>query len=567
MKSNRIREFIDVLLRAGRGDTSVVLEVPEASRDEMDLLAKAINKLVESVRKKNSINDQRERFLNSIIDQNPHPIWISDNRGTLVRINQACCKLLHVEVDEVKGRYNILADNIVEEQGNLPLVRSVFEEGRIARFSIEYDTAQLKRLRLEQTNRVSLEVTISPVRDESGAITNAIIMHNDITESKRLQEQLLHSRKMQAVGQLAGGIAHDFNNMLAVILGYSELIKSKLSSDSVIWDDLLEIEKAARHSKDVTNQLLSFSRKQVISPKVMDLNNQIMQVQKALSLLIGEDISLRFVPGKGLGKIRFDPSQIDQILFNLAANARDAMPTGGELTIETASIEIDDKHVQSDVEGAPGRYAVMAVSDTGAGMDEAMISRIFEPFFTTKAVGRGTGLGLATIYGIVKQNGGLIGVHSELGHGTTFKIYLPRAAEEDDLTREDGESTPAVRAARILLVEDDEMVRKLTFSMLERLGHTVVVAATPSECLKIAGNADVSFDLLITDVVMPEMSGVELRDRFKAMRPEMRVLFVSGYTANIVVHHGVLDDETTLLLKPFTLQDLSRKIGEVLEGT
>jgi two-component system cell cycle sensor histidine kinase/response regulator CckA len=509
---------------------------------------------------------KREDFLNNVIDQNPHPIWVSDDKGTLIRINQACCELLCIEADEVKGKYNILKDNLVEEQGHLPLVQSVFEEGKIVYFTLEYDTAQLAQLRLNQTTRVSIEVTISPVRDESGKITNAIIVHNDVTERKRLQEQLLQSRKMQAVGQLAGGVAHDFNNMLAIILGYSELIKSKISADDCNWHNVLEIEKAARHSRDITNQLLAFSRKQVVEPKILDVNCQILRLRKTLSLLLREDIRFTFNPEVNLWKIRFDPSQIDQVIVNLAANARDAMPTGGDLTIETANTEFDDEYCQTHIECTPGQYILLVVRDTGAGMDEETLSRIFEPFFTTKTMGKGTGLGLATVYGIIKQNDGLIYVDSEPGHGTTFKIYIPRVMEKSDLKQEKQEPIPFVRSARILLVEDDVMVRRLTSIMLEKIGHKVEIAETTSDCLSIIEKAEQPIDLLIADVVMPEMSGVELGNKIKAIYPAIKMLFISGYTENIIAHHGISDGEVPLLLKPFTLDDLARKIQEVLES-
>jgi two-component system, cell cycle sensor histidine kinase and response regulator CckA len=388
----------------------------------------------------------------------------------------------------------------------------------------------------------------------------------DITKRKQMEEQLMQARKMEGIGQLAGGVAHDFNNMLSVILGYAELIKARLPHNDPSVKGILEIEKAATHSRDITRQLLAFSRKQIIAPKPVDLNELITNTKTTLARLIGEDIDLRFYPGQDLWQIKFDPAQIDQILINLAVNARDALPDGGKLTIETANVSLDEAYSQNHHEFNPGHYVQLTVSDNGVGMDQATLAHIFEPFFTTKDVGEGTGLGLATIYGIVKQNDGDITVYSEPGLGTTFKIYFPKIVEDDEKVEEIKDAVEDAATGTILLVEDDEMVRGMTTAVLEALGYTVLVAETPLEAVTMCEKQDISIDLLVTDVVMPGMNGPELRDKIDAIRPGIKTLFMSGYTTNVIVHHGVLDDDMHFIQKPFTLKLLQQKIRNALEN-
>jgi two-component system, cell cycle sensor histidine kinase and response regulator CckA len=409
------------------------------------------------------------------------------------------------------------------------------------------------------------------LRDDLGQPIGMWAIVRDITERRRaedekerLESQLLQAQKMESVGRLAGGVAHDFNNMLSVILGYAELIKGRLPVGDPHLKDILAIEKAAGHSRDITRQLLAFSRKQIIEPRLMSLNDQIASSQNTLARLIGEEIELRFYPEKDLQRINFDPTQVDQILVNLVVNARDAMPDGGRLTIETANIRLDAFYCQAHLGFKPGDYVLLAVSDDGVGMDKELQSHLFEPFFTTKIVGEGTGLGLATVYGMVKQNGGFINVYSEPGQGTTFKIYIPGVVEEEAKTEEIEEARVAYGSGRVLLVEDEEMVREIAKEILEEIGYTVLVAGTPHAALSLCENQGTRIDLLLTDVVMPGMSGVELKKRIEVIRPGIKVLFMSGYTSNVIAQRGVLEKGVHFIQKPFRMKDLARKVREAI---
>ncbi len=420
---------------------------------------------------------------------------------------------------------------------------------------------------------VWLEETCTFQRDDNGKPIGILLAGRNITERKKAEQerdklaaQLLQSQKMETVGRLAGGVAHDFNNMLNVILGYIDLAKMRLTMENPIYTDLLEIEKAATRSRDLTAQLLAFSRKQIISPKVVNLNALIAETQKTITRLIGEDIDLKFYPAGDLWAIKFDPVQIEQILINLAINARDAMHKGGKLVIETSNIAVDSTFCDSHMEIVPGDYVRLTVSDTGSGIDRANLPYVFEPFFTTKEFGKGTGLGLATVYGIVKQNDGFISVYSEPGQGSTFKIYLPRTSEELIAAPRAPEAPVRSGSGTILLVEDDEMVLKMVSDMLEALGYMVIASESPVDALSLCEKGVTPIDLVITDVVMPQMSGKELRDKLIAFNPEMKILFMSGYTSNIIAQHGVLEEGMQFIQKPFSISLLAEKIRQMLAG-
>jgi nitrogen-specific signal transduction histidine kinase len=389
----------------------------------------------------------------------------------------------------------------------------------------------------------------------------------DLTERQRLEERFLQAQKMEAVGQLAGGVAHDFNNLLTVILGYSDLLAAKLDPGSLQFEELDEIRKAGERAASLTRQLLAFSRQQVLERKVLDVNDMIAQTEKMLGRLIGEDVELVTVLDSALNRVFADAGQLEQVIMNLAVNARDAMPRGGRLTIETANVEIDEAYARLHATVRPGSYVMIAVSDTGVGMNGETLAHMFEPFFTTKGRGKGTGLGLATVYGIVKQSGGSVWVYSEVGKGTTFKIYLP-------LVEEGGEAEPVpaaepaslVGSETVLLVEDEEPVRALSRSILESYGYTVLEAASGKDGLDVAGHYPRPIHLVLTDVVMPEMGGSDMASRLEALRPGVCVLYMSGYTDDAVFRNELLEKGRVFLQKPFTPETLARKVREALGG-
>ena len=406
-----------------------------------------------------------------------------------------------------------------------------------------------------------------PIRDDAGRLTHYAGVAQDITERRRLEGQFRQAQKMEAVGRLAGGVAHDFNNLLTIINGYSELALERLHPDDPLRSSIEEITKAGGQAASLTRQLLAFSRQQVLAPRVLDLNALVADVEKMLRRLIGEDIDLVMVPGAELGRVKADPGQIEQILVNLAVNARDAMPEGGKLVIETANVEIDDAYARSHPVVTPGRYVMLAMSDTGTGMDAATQAHIFEPFFTTKEHGKGTGLGLSTVYGIVKQSGGFVWVYSEPGLGSTFKIYLPLVEDAaESVPGPEARELPFGGSETILLVEDEEAVRTLASRILQERGYRVLESASPDDALQIAEHHQEPIALLLTDVVLPKMSGRKIAEHLTLLRPSMKVLYMSGYTDDAIVRSGVLEANTAFLQKPFTPSGLARKVREVLDA-
>ena len=423
-------------------------------------------------------------------------------------------------------------------------------------------------------NTLALLTSKIPLRNSNGEIKGVLGTYYDITdlksaeaEKEKLQSQLLQAQKMEAVGRLAGGVAHDFNNLLTVITGYSELLLQKVGKESDIFRDVEEIKRAGERAAALTQQLLAFSRKQVIEPKVLDLNLLMANLGKMLVRLIGENIHLEMVSGKDLGWVKVDPGQFEQVLINLAVNARDAMPDGGTLIIETANVELNEEYcAQRPYEIHPGWFVRLAVSDTGHGMTKETSEHIFEPFFTTKEKGKGTGLGLSMIYGAVKQSGGSIEVYSEAGTGTTFKIYLPMVESDDSEPRESRLAVELPTGSEtLLLVEDEDVVRGLAVRILGDLGYRVMQARNGDEAIAMAKKYSDRIDLLLTDVVMPGMSGAELAKQLAPHHPEMKVLFTSGYTDDAISRHGVLDEGVSFIGKPYTPSALARKVREVLD--
>ena len=530
-------------------------------KDRLVRLGPALLEALERARQREALRTQ-ERLLRQIIDANPSLIFVKDWNGRFVLVNQATAQVYGTTVESLVGKTDADFNPNVEEIAHfLRHDRDVMSSGQpkiIAEEPVTNPTTG--DTRWFQTIKV-------PLRSPAEGTATLLGVATEITERKRLEEQLLQSQKMEAVGQLAGGVAHDFNNILTAIVGYTDLLAAELASNVRQLEDLEEIRKAARRAAALTRQLLAFSRKQVLEPRIIDVNSVVLNLDKMLRSLISENIELKTDLADNLGAARADPNQIEQVIMNLAINARDAMPDGGTVTIETGNVTLDDAYAAQHVSVIPGEYVMLAVSDTGCGMDEKTQSRIFEPFFTTKPAGRGTGLGLSTVYGIVKQTGGNIWLYSEPGKGTTFKIYLPAiAALPEDIGKVAPAEAPRRGAGTVLVVEDDEQLRRLTHRALDAQGYTVLVADRGATALDIARRHKGEIDLLLTDVIMPDTNGRKLAETIQAARPGMRVLYMSGYPDGAIASHGMLEPGVAYLAKPFTTDAITRRVREVLEA-
>ena len=476
---------------------------------------------------------------------------ISDD-SRILWVNRANLKWLQKQEAEIIGRkcYEVRYNR--QEPCSYCAVRKVFESGEPQQATITVSSGRI------------IEIRAFPIR-EGGRITSVIEVGTDRTDYKRLEAQYLQAQKMEAVGRLAGGVAHDFNNMLSIINGYAELLFERMDAADPLRAHVTRIIEAGRRSVLLTQKLLALSRKQTLQPEVVDLNGLLRDMEDMLRRIIGEDIKLRLMLTPDLARVLVDPTQVEQVILNLVVNARDAMPQGGQLLLETANVELDEAYARAHEGVMPGSYVMLAVSDTGCGMTAETMSKIFDPFFTTKPRGQGTGLGLAMVHGIVRQSGGNICVYSEVGRGTTFKIYFPQSEESfaaAGIAR--GEAAARGRGEKILVVEDETPLLELMLEVLGRLGYRAQAARGPIEALAMVEKGLIEPDLVITDVVMPEMNGKVLVERLRQMRPNLKVLFISGYTDNVIVHHGVLDEDAPFLQKPFRVQELARKLESIL---
>jgi two-component system cell cycle sensor histidine kinase/response regulator CckA len=480
-------------------------------------------------------------------------------QGVILTWNHGAERMYGYSAEEAIGQSILVLSPVAQPVEGSRLLKMV-ERGEAVE---QFETARAKK----DGTQIQVAITLSPIKDSDGDVVGVSSVARDITESKHLEEMFRKSQKMEAVGLLAGGIAHDFNNLLSVIIGYSEMLLDSTQNDIKMHSRCEEIKKAGDRAASLTRQLLAFSRQQVLEPKVLNLNTVVLETGKMLKRLIGEDIELLTTLDSTLGSVKVDPGQVEQIIMNLVVNARDAMPDGGKIVIETSNAELDDKYAHLHPPLRAGRYVLLAVTDTGTGMDQQTQSRIFEPFFTTKELGKGTGLGLATVYGVVKQSGGYIWVYSELGHGSVFKAYLPRVDEAVQQCRP-SESAPQlfIGTETVLLVEDEESVRVLTRTLLEETGYTVIEASNGIDALEVAGRYSGSIHLLMTDVVMPGMNGPKLAESLVVTNPSMKVLCMSGYTGTFASVSGLIDSGMRLLQKPFTRETLLRKVREALES-
>jgi PAS domain S-box-containing protein len=486
---------------------------------------------------------------------------------TLIKVNQSFADMLGYTPEELQkldfAALTYPADLAISREAAQTLL-----SGLESKYRFE------KRYVHRNQKIVWADVSITLLRDEEGAALYFVTVIVDITAQKRaeeekekLQAQLSQAQKMESVGRLAGGVAHDFNNMLGVILGHTEMALEEADQETPVYASLQVIEQAAKRSAALTRQLLTFARKQAVAPKIIDINETVEGMLKMLHRLVGEDINLLWQPGKNLPPVKVDPMQIDQLLANLCVNARDAIAGIGKITIETSAATFDESSCATRFNCLPGEYILLAVSDDGCGMDKETLSHIFEPFFTTKEQGKGTGLGLASVFGMVKQNGGFINVYSEPDQGTTFTIYLPSHEAKSVRVTKKSTVLPAERGQEtILLVEDELAILEMTTMILTRLGYTVVAANTPGEAIRLAQEYQGQIDLLMTDVVMPEMNGRDLADNLLSRSPKLKCLFMSGYTANVIKDHGVLNQGAHFMQKPFSMKELSRKVREVLDA-
>ncbi len=570
-----LEAIYDVVAKAGKGDIAsfAELQVPEEEALKLysERLVRKLEQKMLQLEKEAQARQateetlrQSEKKYRSLYKSIRDAILVADLTRVILDCNQAFVDLFGYALAEITGKSSTVVFENEKELQTFDPFSANDKDDSIHLYSVNF--------KKKDGSIFPGEINVFTVRNDDGATTGFIGLIRDITErvraektQKDLESQLHQAQKMESVARLAGGVAHDFNNMLSVIVGYSELALTMIDPADGLYGNLHEIHRAAVRSTDITRQLLAFARKQIISPVALDLNQAVESTLKMLRRLIGEDIDLAWIPETDLWPVKMDPSQIDQILANLCVNARDAIDGVGRITIETDTATFDAGYCADHLGFVPGDYVLLAVSDNGCGMEKDTLRNIFDPFFTTKTIGKGTGLGLSTVYGIVKQNNGFISVYSEPGKGTTFRIYLSRYSEMPvEAAKESPEGIPAGHGESILVVEDEPSILKLAEKILKGLGYTVLTAENPSQILKISRRDPIAIDLLITDVVMPEMSGKELSHHLQDHCPGLKTLFMSGYTADGIAHHGILEEGVNFIQKPFSVSALAQKVHDIL---
>jgi two-component system cell cycle sensor histidine kinase/response regulator CckA len=535
----------------------VEISLSPQQTDEGILVSSTIRDITERKRVDDALRQSEANFRAMI--EGTYGVYRATPEGKLLVVNDALVKMLGYESAE-----EVLALNLATD---------VFQKGEYTPLMFDQPGTRKQFAKLESHWRqkdgkiIPVEISGRAVRDETGKVLYFEVIAENVSHVRGVEQRLRHVQKMEAIGRLAGGIAHDFNNVLGVIVAYSEMLVEKLNDNSELSPLVASITKAVERGGTLTRQLLAFSRQQVLEPQVISFSDHLVGIKDMLARVIGEDVWLSMIPGDPRLCVKVDPTQLEQVIMNLVVNARDAMPDGGRLTIESSEIDIDEEYCGRNPEARPGRHVMMAVTDSGCGMSPEVLSRIFEPFFTTKEQGKGTGLGLATVYGIVKQSGGHISAYSEVGRGTTFKVYLPVTEEEIDKPEVPSQERVAPRGEEtILVVEDEESLRSVTREFLSNKGYQVIVAEDFQKALEASENNSRNIHLLMTDVVLPGSSGPKLADRLATTRPEMKVLFVSGYTADALVHGDLHRTDFAFLSKPFSLNALARKIRTILDA-
>ena len=556
----RLRSQVVALEQLLEVHEQAVLEQSERLERTLERLGERTHLLEEEITERKEAEEslrQSETRYRSLVQGATYGICRSTPEGRFLEVNPALVAMLGYDSDAELLGVDI-ARNIYQDPGDAAQLREQLDQNRLERAEVLWKRKDGRQITVALSGRL--------VNEPGGSGSFEFIVE-DVTQRRALEQQFRQAQKMEAVGRLAGGVAHDFNNLLTVITGYAGLLLENVGPNDPMSRDLKDIKNAADRAASLTRQLLAFSRRQVLQPTVLNLNGVVADSEKILRRVIGEDIDLLTELDPALGRVKADAGQIEQVIMNLAVNSRDAMPEGGKLTIETTNVDLDEDYCRRHVAIEPAPYVMLSVSYDGCGMDEETRSRVFEPFFTTKERDKGTGLGLATVYGIVKQSGGFIWVYSEPGQGATFKVYLPRVEESAERVEPPRAPREAfVGSETILLVEDEEAVRTLTRRVLQKCGYTVLAARNGGEALLLCEQHERPIHLMLTDVVMPQMSGRELAERLAPLRPEMKVLYMSGYTDNSIVHHGVLDAGASFLQKPFARDGLARKVREVLDA-